>query len=115
MRTRAPRAWCSRCPQAGIDASPLSFVLRTFGGTGHFPFLERPAATPQRTAMKKRSTKKVGAPASARPRVQKLPEPIELPAPKRGRGRPTTYDPAMCERVIELGEEGKSKAQIAQQ
>ena len=42
---------------------------------------------------------------------------IEFPpaAPKRARGRPTTYDPAFCERVIELGEEGKSKAQIARE
>lgn len=31
--------------------------------------------------------------------------------PKRS-GRPTKYDPAMCERVIELAREGKSKAQI---
>lgn len=28
-------------------------------------------------------------------------------------GRPTDYDPAYCERVIELGKEGKSKAQMA--
>lgn len=28
-------------------------------------------------------------------------------------GRPTDYDPAHCERVIELGRAGKSKAQIA--
>lgn len=28
-------------------------------------------------------------------------------------GRPTTYDPAYCERVIELGMEGKSEVQIA--
>ena len=28
-------------------------------------------------------------------------------------GRPTTYDPAYCEKVIELGREGKSPAQIA--
>lgn len=28
-------------------------------------------------------------------------------------GRPTIYDPAHCERVIELGREGKSHAQIA--
>jgi transposase-like protein len=65
--------------------------------------------------MKKRPTKKAGAPASARPRVKKpaSPQPIEVPAPKGARGRPTTYDPGFCECVIELGEEGKSKAQIA--
>ncbi|MDW9762160.1 helix-turn-helix domain-containing protein [Sinorhizobium meliloti] len=28
-------------------------------------------------------------------------------------GRPSTYDPAYCERVIELGGEGKSQVQIA--
>jgi helix-turn-helix resolvase-like protein len=28
-------------------------------------------------------------------------------------GRPSKYDPAMCETVLELGEQGKSKAQIA--
>lgn len=28
-------------------------------------------------------------------------------------GRPTTYDPAYCERVIELGREGASKAEMA--
>ncbi len=27
-------------------------------------------------------------------------------------GRPTDYDPAFCDRVIELGREGKSKAQM---
>lgn len=34
------------------------------------------------------------------------------PEVKAKRGRPTKYDPAMCETVIELGEQGKSKAQI---
>lgn len=28
-------------------------------------------------------------------------------------GRPTTYDPAYCEKVMELGEQGKSPVQIA--
>lgn len=28
-------------------------------------------------------------------------------------GRPTLYNPAFCERVVELGREGKSRAQIA--
>jgi hypothetical protein len=32
---------------------------------------------------------------------------------KRKRGRPTDYRPSMCETVIQLGTEGKSKAQIA--
>ena len=32
--------------------------------------------------------------------------------PKK-RGRPTRYDPAMCEQVIELGGDGKSRTQIA--
>jgi DNA-binding XRE family transcriptional regulator len=30
-------------------------------------------------------------------------------------GRPTAYDPAYCEQVIELGKAGKSKAQMASQ
>lgn len=34
------------------------------------------------------------------------------PAP-RPQGRPTDYVPAFCQRVIELGSQGKSKAQIA--
>jgi hypothetical protein len=63
---------------------------------------------------KRRPSKRAGAPASARPRTKKqAAKPIAPEAPKRGRGRPTTYDPAYCERVIELGEQGKSKAQIA--
>jgi hypothetical protein len=68
--------------------------------------------------MKKQPSKKAGEFASARPRAKKSAapaEPLELPAPKRGRGRPTTYDPAFCDRVIELGEQGKSKAQIARE
>lgn len=32
---------------------------------------------------------------------------------KRGRGRPTDYDPSMCQEVIDLGRRGKSHAQIA--
>jgi hypothetical protein len=65
---------------------------------------------------KRPSTKRAGAHASARPRTKQATapvQPIELAPPKTGRGRPSTYDPAFCERVIELGEEGKSKAQIA--
>jgi hypothetical protein len=36
----------------------------------------------------------------------------EAPAAKKI-GRPSKYDPAMCETVLVLGEQGKSKAQIA--
>lgn len=32
---------------------------------------------------------------------------------KRKRGRPTKYDPAFCDLVVEMGEKGKSKTQIA--
>jgi len=32
---------------------------------------------------------------------------------KRSVGRPTKYDPAMCEKVVECGREGMSKAEIA--
>jgi hypothetical protein len=39
------------------------------------------------------------------------PETPKPPLPKVG--RPTKYRPEMCERVIELGAQGKSKAQIA--
>jgi DNA-binding transcriptional regulator YiaG len=40
--------------------------------------------------------------------------PLEPPVGEtRKRGRPTEYDPAMCEQVRDLGEQGKSKAQIA--
>ncbi len=34
-------------------------------------------------------------------------------SPKRGRGRPPAYRPEHCDRVIELGDQGKSRAQIA--
>jgi len=33
--------------------------------------------------------------------------------PKKKRGRPTKYDPAMCEQVVELGKIGKSRTAIA--
>lgn len=33
--------------------------------------------------------------------------------PKKKTGRPTKYDPAMCETVIELGAKGASRAEIA--
>jgi hypothetical protein len=39
-------------------------------------------------------------------------DPVIVPV-KRKRGRPSSYDPAFCEQVIDLGEQGKSKAQIA--
>lgn len=34
-------------------------------------------------------------------------------AAPRGRGRPTLYNPAYCEKVVEWGREGKSRAWIA--
>ena len=40
------------------------------------------------------------------------PAPIEAP-PKRKPGRPSKYDPAFCELVVELGEMGKSLTQMA--
>lgn len=39
--------------------------------------------------------------------------PEEAPKPRNLAGRPTSYDPDMCEQVIKLGSLGKSKAQIA--
>lgn len=32
--------------------------------------------------------------------------------PKRGRGAPSKYDPEICDKIVELGRQGKSKAQI---
>jgi hypothetical protein len=32
---------------------------------------------------------------------------------KRGRGRPSSYDPAYCDQVVELGAQGKSRVQIS--
>lgn len=40
-------------------------------------------------------------------------DPMTEAAEKRPVGRPSDYDPAYCERVIELGREGKSRAEIA--
>ena len=44
-------------------------------------------------------------------------QPAELPpsvdSKKVGRGRPSKYDVAYCDRVVELGRQGKSRAQIA--
>lgn len=39
--------------------------------------------------------------------------PLKEEPPKRKRGRPSKYDPAMCDVVIDLGEQGKSRTQIA--
>jgi hypothetical protein len=67
---------------------------------------KRPTAGASASARKKPKT-------AARKKPAAAPEPIEIPAPKRGRGRPTTYDPAFCDLVIELGEQGKGPAQIS--
>lgn len=40
---------------------------------------------------------------------------LDPPVVKRPRGRPSDYDPAMCQTVLELGAAGKSKAQIAKE
>lgn len=37
----------------------------------------------------------------------------EIEQPKRDPWRPTKYEPAFCEAVIAMGEEGKSKVEIA--
>lgn len=39
--------------------------------------------------------------------------PRKSPEDKLKAGRPSEYDPAYCERVVELGKEGKSRAEIA--
>jgi len=36
------------------------------------------------------------------------------PAAKRAVGRPTSYDPAFCETVVKLGQQGYGKAEIAE-
>lgn len=38
---------------------------------------------------------------------------FDEPEQKHPGGRPTKYDPAFCERVMELGAEGRSKVEIA--
>lgn len=38
---------------------------------------------------------------------------FDEPEQKRPPWRPTKYDPAFCDRVVELGAEGKSKVEIA--
>lgn len=38
---------------------------------------------------------------------------VMVSAEPKGRGRPTKYDQSFCARVIDLGAQGKSKAQIA--
>src|SRR5688500_11321469 len=69
-------------------------------------------ATPQRTAMTKRSSRAGSKPAAKRKPAAKKPaakaprkqaaEPIEISAPRRRRA--VTYSPSFCDRVIELGE-----------
>ena len=36
-----------------------------------------------------------------------------MPAPRKPVGRPTKYDPAFCDQVVAMGNEGKSKAEMA--
>lgn len=68
------------------------------------------------TGGEKRGRKRKAAPTTAAP-VEPAPaaEPAiaTQPAPKRRPGRPSKYDPAFCDLVIELGEQGKSLAQMA--
>lgn len=46
--------------------------------------------------------------------VESTPDPVlNPPETKRKRGRPSKYDPAFCELVMDLGEQGKSRTQIA--
>jgi hypothetical protein len=46
-------------------------------------------------------------------RAKKKPESPKMPKPKRKVGRPSKYDPSFCALVVELGRNGKSKAQMA--
>jgi len=59
--------------------------------------------------MARRSTKKRSATAPAAP-ASNTPKPDKA---KRKRGRPSKYDPAFCDLVLELGEQGKSRMQMA--
>jgi transposase-like protein len=70
---------------------------------------------PSTKAGRKRAAKAKKPPAKCNtaPRAREAPEPIEIPTPPKNIDRRSTYDPSFCDRVIELGEEGKSKAQIA--
>ncbi|MCV0371735.1 hypothetical protein [Filomicrobium sp.] len=64
------------------------------------------ARAPKAQSKKPARAKKPAAKRAA-PKVEKPQE------EKRGRGRPSKYDPSFCELAIELGEQGKSKTQIA--
>ena len=68
------------------------------------------------TGGEKRGRKRKAAPTTAAP-VEPAPaaEPAiaTQPATKRRPGRPSKYDPAFCDLVIELGEQGKSRTQMA--
>ncbi len=65
---------------------------------------------------------KQGRKTGTKPKTQKAPTALEVveafigPTEKivgKKMGRPSKYDPAFCEKVLDLGEQGKSKAQIA--
>lgn len=57
--------------------------------------------------------RKAKAPAAVIATVPQAPSEAVIVATAKKMGRPSKYDPAMCETVVELGMQGKSKAQIA--
>jgi hypothetical protein len=48
----------------------------------------------------------------AAPKASKA-KPAKAPAPSKKPGRPSKYDPAMCETIVALGCKGRSKTQMA--
>lgn len=72
----------------------------------------KPAKKPTKASVTKAADRAVAK--SAGEEVTPVDNPVLTPPEvKRKRGRPTKYDPAFCEQVIELGEQGKSRTQIA--
>lgn len=47
------------------------------------------------------------------PEIELIPAPEVTNKPKSNAGRPTDYKPEYCQMAIDMGEQGKSKAQIA--
>lgn len=80
---------------------------------------EKPAKKQKKKTTKKKAVKKPAKKAAPESKKGKLVGKCQLPGweekeeEKKGAGRPTDYRPEYCDTVIELGREGKSKAQIA--
>lgn len=59
-----------------------------------------------------KSTKAATPKAERKPKVEAAPAPAKPAKPKKKGGR-SKYDPAMCERIVVLGKQGKTKSQMA--